>query len=89
MVRDDFTITEKAPTRGFSWLKAPTSAFTSKTQAALRLYANQTACPARLTFVLLGAFSMITNLCEDFIFYNHRHLVGAFSLFVKSSRTFV
>ena len=25
-----FTITEKAPTRAFSWLKAPTSAFTSK-----------------------------------------------------------
>ena len=23
-----FTITEKAPTRAFSWLKAPTSAFT-------------------------------------------------------------
>ena len=26
-----FTITEKAPTRAFSWLKAPTSAFTFKT----------------------------------------------------------
>ena len=26
-----FTITEKAPTRVFSWLKAPTSAFTFKT----------------------------------------------------------
>ena len=25
------TITEKAPTRAFSWLKAPTSAFTFKT----------------------------------------------------------
>ena len=61
MVRDDFTITEKAPTRGFSWLKAPTNAFTFKTQAALRIYANQTACPARLTFVLLGAFSMIVK----------------------------
>ena len=30
-VREDFTITEKAPTRAFSWLKAPTSAFTFKT----------------------------------------------------------
>ena len=68
-----FTITEKAPTRAFSWLKAPTSAFTFKTQlrhyakraltprslnlklgpqrnyhegrAAIRHYANQTACP--------------------------------------------
>ena len=26
-----FTITEKAPSRAFSWLKAPTSAFTFKT----------------------------------------------------------
>ena len=26
-----FTITEKAPTRAFSWLKAPTIAFTFKT----------------------------------------------------------
>ena len=26
-----FTITEKAPTRAFSWLKAPTSAFTLET----------------------------------------------------------
>ena len=26
-----FTITEKAPTRAFSWLKAPTSPFTYKT----------------------------------------------------------
>ena len=30
-VRDDFTITEKAPTRAFFWLKAPTSTFTFKT----------------------------------------------------------
>ena len=28
-VCEDFTITEKAPTRAFSWLKAPTSAFPS------------------------------------------------------------
>ena len=27
----DFTITENAPTRAFSWLKAPTGAFTFKT----------------------------------------------------------
>ena len=33
-----FTITEKAPTRAFSWLKAPSSAFTFKT--LLRHYAN-------------------------------------------------
>ena len=30
-VRDDFIITKKAPTRAFSWLKEPTSAFTFKT----------------------------------------------------------
>ena len=29
-VPGDFRITEKAPTRAFSWLKAPTSAFTFK-----------------------------------------------------------
>ena len=34
------TITEKAPTRAFSWLKAPTSAFTFKT--LLRHYAMGT-----------------------------------------------
>ena len=39
-VREDFTITESAPTRTFSWLKAPTSTFTSKT--LLRHYAKQT-----------------------------------------------
>ena len=32
-------ITEKAPTRAFSWLKAPTSAFTYKT--LLRHYAKR------------------------------------------------
>ena len=30
-LREFFTITEKDPTRVFSWLKAPTSAFTLKT----------------------------------------------------------
>ena len=29
--REDFTITEKAPTRAFSWLKVRTSAFTFET----------------------------------------------------------
>ena len=37
------TITEKAPTRAFSWLKAATTAFTFKT--LLRHYANQPAVP--------------------------------------------
>ena len=30
-VPEDITFMEKAPTRTFSWLKAPTSAFTLKT----------------------------------------------------------
>ena len=30
-VREIFTITEKAPTRDFSWLKAPTGSFTFET----------------------------------------------------------
>ena len=34
-----FTITEKAPSRAFSWLKAPTRAFTFKT--LLRHYVNR------------------------------------------------
>ena len=38
-----FVITEKAPTRAFSWLKVATSAFTFK--KLLRHYANQTARP--------------------------------------------
>ena len=29
-VHEDFKITDKAPTSAFSWLKAPTSAFTFK-----------------------------------------------------------
>ena len=38
-----FTITEKAHTRAFSWLKAPTSAFTFKT--LLRHYAKRALTP--------------------------------------------
>ena len=38
-MREDFTITKKAPTRAFSWLKAPTSAFTFKKLS--RHYAKQ------------------------------------------------
>ena len=38
-VHEDFTITEKAPTRAFSWLKAPTIAFTFET--LLRHFAKQ------------------------------------------------
>ena len=38
-LRENFTITEKASPRAFSWLKVPTSAFTLKT--ILRHYAKQ------------------------------------------------
>ena len=45
-----FVITEKAPTRAFSWLKAPTSAFTIKT--LLRHYAKQALTPRSLNVKL-------------------------------------
>ena len=45
-----FTITEKAPTRAFSWLKAPTSAFTFKT--LLRNYAKWALTPRSLNVKL-------------------------------------
>ena len=38
-VREDYTNTEKTPTRAFSWLKAPIRAFTFKT--LLRHYGKQ------------------------------------------------
>ena len=44
------TITEKASTRAFSWLKAPTSAFTFKT--LLRHYAKQALTPQSLNVKL-------------------------------------
>ena len=45
-----FVITEKAPTRAFSWLKAPSSAFTFKT--LLRHYAKQALTPRSLNVKL-------------------------------------
>ena len=45
-----FTITEKAPTRAFSWLKSPTSAFTFKT--LLRHYAKRALTPRSLNVKL-------------------------------------
>ena len=44
------TITVKAPTRAFSWLKAPTSAFTFKT--LLRHYAKRALTPRSLNVKL-------------------------------------
>ena len=69
-----FVITEKAPTRAFSWLKAATTAFTFKT--LLRHYAKQALTPQSLNVklgprhnyhsrALVGAFSVITNLRMD------------------------
>ena len=45
-----FVITEKAPTRAFSWLKAATTAFTFKT--LLRHYAKQALTPRPLNVKL-------------------------------------
>ena len=70
-----FVITEKAPTRAFSWLKAATNAFTFKT--LLRHYAKQALTPWSLHVklglrlnqekALVGAFSVITNLQVAFV----------------------
>ena len=45
-----FVITEKAPTRAFSWLKAATTTFTFKT--LLRHYAKQALTPQSLNVKL-------------------------------------
>ena len=45
-----FVITEKAPTRAFSWLKAATTAFTFKTP--LRYYAKRALTPQSLNVKL-------------------------------------
>ena len=45
-----FVITEKAPTRAFSWLKAATTAFTFKT--LLRHYAKRALTPRSLNVKL-------------------------------------
>ena len=45
-----FTSTEKAPTRAFSWLRAPTNAFTFKT--LLRHYAKRGLTPRSLNVKL-------------------------------------
>ena len=47
-----FVITEKAPTRAFSWLKAATTAFTFKT--LLRHYANRALTPRSLNVKLVS-----------------------------------
>ena len=54
------TITKKAPTRAFSWLKVPTSAFTFKT--LLRHYAKWALTPRQVDMKLVGAFSVIVQI---------------------------
>ena len=118
-----------APTRAFSWLKAPTSTSTFKTllttmlnrkytwnwdtgtkiihsQWALRIYANQTDCPLLpISFNLESHFHIFllwVNACLAYFlnrflyvkapvgsFNQEKALVGAVSVIVKSSWTFV
>ena len=66
-----FIITEKAPTRAFSWLKAATTTF----KTLLRHYAKQALTPRSLNMklgprrnqekALVGAFAVIMNLRMD------------------------
>ena len=49
-LNEDFTITQKAPTRAFSWWKVPNSAFTFKT--LLRHYAKRALTPRSLNVKL-------------------------------------
>ena len=57
-IREDFTITEKAPTRAFTWLKAPT-----------RHYAKHalTDCAFNQVEALAGAFSVIVKSPLTFV----------------------
>ena len=48
------TITKKDPTRAFSWLKAPSSAFTFKT--LLRHYANRALTPSLMKIASASQF---------------------------------
>ena len=68
-----FTITEKAPSRAFCWLKALTSSFTFKT--LLRHFAKPVLTPTQLLSwgtgaafnqekALVGALSVIVQLCR-------------------------
>ena len=51
-VPEDFTITVKAPTRAFSWLKAATTAFTLKT--LLRHYAEWALTPRKVDVLIVS-----------------------------------
>ena len=74
-VHEDFTITEKAPTRAFSWLKAPTSAFTFK--ALLRHYAKWDADT-----------KVIRDGLVSIVFENHPSLMIIVSILLEPSDNF-
>ena len=69
---------EKAPTRAFSWLKVPTSAFTCRN--LLRQYAKQVLINADNPFIL--KFLNVKVLVGPF--NQEKALVGAFSVIVKT-----
>ena len=71
---------EKAPTRAFSWLKAPTSAFTFKT--LLRHYAKRALTPRSLN-VKLGPRHNYHKGRVAKRHYANQTLVGAFSVIVQ------
>ena len=79
-----FVITEKAPTRAFSWLKAATTAFTFKT--LLRHYAKWALTPRSLN-VKLGprrnyheGRAAIRHYANQTAFNQEKALVGTFSV---------
>ena len=55
-----FVITEKAPTRAFSWLKAATTAFTFKT--LLRHYAKRALTPREVDVKLMDRFTALVSM---------------------------
>ena len=58
-LREDIAITERAPTRAFSWLKAPTKAFTFKTLELVGTFNKEKA--------LVEAFSVILKTSRIFV----------------------
>ena len=80
-----FVITEKAPTRAFSWLKAAATAFTFKT--LLRHYAKQALTPRSLNVKLgprrkghKGRAGVLNVKAVVAAFNKEKALVGAFSV---------
>ena len=67
-VCEDFTITEKDPTRSFSWLKVPTCTFTFKTLL------NADAKVIRDEWVDIDSYSR-----PSMIIFNVKALVGTFN----------